>query len=219
MAEDLEQLKRRFPLLDYLRRSNWTARRTAAPAEFVGLCPLHRETRPSFYVNAHKNLFYCHGCGYGGDLIRFVELSQGLSFRQSVAYLQQSIPPADHGGVLESAVAFYQLQLHRHAEAVQYLEHRGLRDPDLIEQLGIGYAPGTPSGRPRLFVRSAVADRADQQPGPRRLLPAGHFSASSARPASSTSTAAVSATPSRTGSCRIPREVCLRGTPSAGTPS
>lgn len=142
MAEDLEQLKRRFPLLDFLRRSHWTARRAGAPAEFVGLCPLHRETRPSFFVNAHKNLFYCHGCGRGGDLIRFVELSQGLSFRQSVAYLQQSIPPADHGGALESAAAFYQLQLHRYAEAVQYLEQRGLRDPALIEELGIGYAPG-----------------------------------------------------------------------------
>jgi DNA primase len=43
---------------------------------------------------------------------------------------------------LESAAAFYQLQLHRHAEAVQYLEQRGLSDPDLIAELGIGYAPG-----------------------------------------------------------------------------
>lgn len=142
MTEDLEQLKRRFPLLDYLRRSNWTSHRAGSLAEFVGLCPLHRETRPSFYVNAHKNLFYCHGCGRGGDLIRFVELSEGLSFRQSVAYLQQSIPPAGHGGALEIAAAFYQLQLHRYAEASRYLEQRGLRDPALIEELGIGYAPG-----------------------------------------------------------------------------
>lgn len=142
MTEDLEQLKRRFPLLDYLRRSNWTAHRAGSLAEFVGLCPLHRETRPSFYVNAQKNLFYCHGCGRGGDLIRFVELSECLSFRQSVAYLQQSIPPAGHGGALEMAAAFYQLQLHRHAEAARYLEQRGLRDPALIEELGIGYAPG-----------------------------------------------------------------------------
>jgi DNA primase len=142
MAEALEQLKQRLPLLDYPRRNHWAAHRAGAPAEFVGLCPLQRETRPSFYVNAHKNLFYRHACGRGGDLIRFVELSQGLSFRQSVAYLQQSIPPAGHGGALESAAAFYQQRLHRYAEAVPYLEQRGLRDPALIEELGIGYAPG-----------------------------------------------------------------------------
>ncbi len=142
MAENLEFLKQRFPLLDYLRRSNWTARRLGATAEFVGLCPLHRETRPSFYVNGRKNLFYCHGCGRGGDLIRFIQLSQGLSFRQSVAYLQQQMAPVVAGDALEQAAAFYQLQLHRHAPAVLYLQRRGLHDPALIEQLGIGYAPG-----------------------------------------------------------------------------
>jgi DNA primase len=142
MAENLDLLKQRFPLLDYLRRSNWTPRRLGATAEFVGLCPLHHETRPSFYVNGRKNLFYCHGCGRGGDLIRFIQLSQGLSFHQTVAYLQQQIAPLAAGDVLEQAAAFYQLQLHRHAPAVHYLAQRGLHDPLLIEQLGIGYAPG-----------------------------------------------------------------------------
>jgi DNA primase len=143
-AEDLEQLKQRIPLLDYLQQRNWTARCSGlgAQAEFVGLCPLHREIRPSFYVNARKNLFYCHGCGRGGDLIRFVELSQGLSFRQAVAYLRQQISPAEPCDLLEKAAAFYQLQLHRHPEALPYLEQRGLRHPAVIEELGIGYAPG-----------------------------------------------------------------------------
>jgi DNA primase len=142
MAVDLEQLKQRFPLLDYLQRIHWKARCAGVSGEFLGVCPLHRETRPSFYVNARKNLFYCHGCGRGGDLIRFVELSQGLSFRQSVDYLQQQISSPEPCQVLEKAAAFYQLQLHRHPEAVQYLEQRGLRHPAVIEELGIGYAPG-----------------------------------------------------------------------------
>ncbi|MGH9632774.1 MAG: CHC2 zinc finger domain-containing protein [Bryobacteraceae bacterium] len=142
MDEDLEQLKQRLPLLDYLQRHNWTARPAGTPQEFMGLCPLHRETRPSFYVNASKNLFYCHGCGRGGDLIRFVELFRNLSFRQSIAHLQRELTPASDAQLLEQTVAFYQLQLHRCVEAAQYLEQRGLRDPVCFDELGIGYAPG-----------------------------------------------------------------------------
>jgi DNA primase len=94
MGEDLERLKRRFPLLEYLQRHHWTGHPVGTGSEFVGLCPLHEETHPSFYVNPHKNLFYCHGCGRGGDLIRFVELSLHLSFRQTISYLREQLAPA-----------------------------------------------------------------------------------------------------------------------------
>ena len=142
MREDLEQLKQRIPLLEYLQRRHWTGCRVAAREEFVGLCPLHPDTRPSFYVNARKNLFYCHGCQCGGDLIRFVELSEHLSFRESLACLQQDIALAAESELLARTTAFYQVQLHRYAEAVEYLQNRGLQNPDLMEELGLGYAPG-----------------------------------------------------------------------------
>ncbi len=93
MGEDVETLKRRTPLLEYLRQHNWTGH-PAGRSEYVGLCPLHEESQPSFYVNTRKDVFYCHGCGQGGDLIRFVQLSRGLSFRQSLA----SLDPGDRSG-------------------------------------------------------------------------------------------------------------------------
>ena len=142
MREDLEQLKQRIPLLQYLQRRHWTGCRVAAQEEFVGLCPLHPDTRPSFYVNARKNLFYCHGCQRGGDLIRFVELSERLSFRESLACLKQDLALAAESELLTRTTAFFQLQLHRSSEAVEYLHHRGLQDPDVIAELGLGYAPG-----------------------------------------------------------------------------
>lgn len=140
MGEDLKRLKQRIPLLEYLQRHHWSGHPVGARSEFVGLCPLHEETEPSFYVNAHKNLFYCHGCGRGGDLIRFVELTQHLSFRQSVAYLQEELAPSAE--LLPHTAAFYQLELHRYPEGMEYLAKRGVRDPHLVEELGIGYAHG-----------------------------------------------------------------------------
>ena len=159
VSEEAKKIKERWPLLDYLRQQMWTAQPTRAnSSEFVGLCPLHQETQPSFCVNADKNLFYCYGCGQGGDLIRFVHLSRHLSFRQTLAYLEQlgvplvspssaprkpsSILPAERANVLEQAATFYQSQLDYHPEALHYLEQRGLRDPALRKQLRIGYAPG-----------------------------------------------------------------------------
>jgi len=131
-----------MPLLDYLRQHNW-AGRPAGRWEFVGLCPLHKESQPSFYVNTRKDVFYCHGCGQGGDLIRFVQLSCGVSFRRSLASLDREMAPeADSNVVLEQAAAFYQQQLDHCPEAMCYLQRRGVHDPALIRELGIGYAPG-----------------------------------------------------------------------------
>jgi DNA primase len=142
VGEDVEALKRRTPLIEYLRQHNWTGH-PASRSEIVGLCPLHEETRPSFYVNTHKDVFYCHGCGRGGDLIRFVQLFGHLSFRQSLAHLDpQTAPAVDSSAALQMASDFYRQQLNRYPEAISYLGRRGLRAPELIGELEIGYAPG-----------------------------------------------------------------------------
>jgi DNA primase len=140
MGEDVERLKQHLSLLEYLNRHHWSGHRVGTGPEFVGLCPLHEERHASFYVNAQKNLFFCHGCGHGGDLIRFVELSRHLSFRDSVAYLAEELAPTAQ--LLAHTAAFYQLELHRHREGIDYLAQRGVYDAKLIEALGIGYARG-----------------------------------------------------------------------------
>ena len=135
----LDELKQQISLLDYLQTHDWQPVRRLSRGRLMGLCPLHAEHRPSFVVDPRKNLFFCYGCGRGGDVIRFAELYHQVKFPQAVAFLHQwrGLPP-----ILREAAEFYRVQLHRHGEAVAYLYQRGIRSPELIEHMRIGYAPG-----------------------------------------------------------------------------
>jgi len=135
----LDELKRQIPLLEYLQAHHWQQARPSGFGRFLGLCPLHPDHQPSFLVDPNKNLFYCYGCRRGGDIVRFAELYHQVKFPQALALLNQwrGLAP-----LLPEAVRFYRMQLHRHREAVAYLYERGLRSPELIETMRIGYAPG-----------------------------------------------------------------------------
>src|SRR6187549_3569563 len=58
-------------------------------ANYKGLCPFHGERTPSFQVNRDKGFFHCFGCGVGGDVIKFVELFDKVSFPDAVRQLAQ----------------------------------------------------------------------------------------------------------------------------------
>jgi DNA primase len=57
--------------------------------ELVGLCPFHQDHRPSLYVNETKQIFKCFACGAGGDVLKFVQLRENLTFRQAIERLAQ----------------------------------------------------------------------------------------------------------------------------------
>src|SRR5438309_1418790 len=135
----LDDLKQRIRILDYLEQNHWTPCCRSRDRQVGGLCPLHEESKPSFWVHPDKNLFYCHGCGRGGDVIRLVQLWHRVGFREAVARLRGVYGSAD---VIGDAAMFYAAQLRRFSEAVGYLEQRGIRDQNTIADLGIGYAPG-----------------------------------------------------------------------------
>jgi DNA primase len=135
----LDELKQQISLLDYLQAQDWRPARRLSRGRLLGLCPLHDDRQPSFLVDPSKSLFYCYGCGRGGDVIRFAELYHQVKFPQALALLRQwhGLPSLWH-----ETAGFYRMQLHRHPEAVAYLYQRGVRSPELIEHMRIGYAPG-----------------------------------------------------------------------------
>jgi len=137
--QDLDELKQQIPLLGYLQAHDWQPARQLSRGRLMGLCPLHEDHKPSFLVDPRKSLFYCYGCGRGGDVIRFAELYHQVKFPQALSLLHQwrGLPP-----LLHEATGFYRMQLHRHGEALAYLLQRGIQSPELIEHMRIGYAPG-----------------------------------------------------------------------------
>jgi DNA primase len=130
--------------------------------DFSGLCPFHQEKTPSFTVSPIKQIFYCFGCGKGGDVFNFVMEMERCEFPDALRLVAEkcgiSLPksrpssPAERvqtsarAAILEmhrEAQTFFSKQLHGTAEgklARAYLEDRGL-DQDIMERFGIGYAP------------------------------------------------------------------------------
>jgi len=132
---DQNPFQQTVSLLDYLKRHGWKPSRDDGREEVPGLCPLHHEAHPSFYVNRRKQVFYCHGCHRGGG---FAQLRSWLEGRE----LSSVKLAADPAGLMEVAYRFYQQRLPASPEARVYLQQRGINDPEVIGRMRIGYAPG-----------------------------------------------------------------------------
>jgi DNA primase len=127
-----------------------------------GLCPFHGEKTPSFQVNGDKGFFHCFGCGAGGDVIKFVELFDKVTFpdavRQLAARVGLTVPEPedakqdaegqrDREALLKAhdvAAAWFREQLATPAggPARRQLTERGLTE-DTIQTIGAGYAPAS----------------------------------------------------------------------------
>jgi DNA primase len=133
----------------------------AGAQNFVGLCPFHGEKTPSFSVHATRQFFHCFGCGKSGDVFKFVQEREQISFPEAVRLVAEKmgIPlprmqyssesEAEDAGkrgklieMHERACKFFEEQLRRPEGALarEYLAGRGLRE-ETIRTFRIGFAP------------------------------------------------------------------------------
>src|SRR5689334_19676623 len=89
--EELDALKRAHPIEQVAAAYDLTLTRVGTNP--VGLCPLHRETRPSFTVYPQSGTFYCFGCRQGGDVIELVRRLEGIGFVAAVERLAGPLSP------------------------------------------------------------------------------------------------------------------------------
>ncbi|MEA2563559.1 MAG: primase [Acidobacteriota bacterium] len=126
-----------------------------AGRRYQGLCPMHKEKTPSFSVDPVAGLFYCFGCGAGGDAIKLHMLATGDDFPAAIEALagRYGIPlpsretraggrtERDLEGALQAASEFFRDQLRKSTFAQEYLSETRKIPPELIERFGLGYAP------------------------------------------------------------------------------
>ena len=163
---DIPALKARNPLGDVVEAAG--VRLLGRGRVRQGVCPFHEESAPSFTVYDDSSRFYCFGCGAGGDVLDFVQRTEGLTLPEAIRRLDGLPVRTQTGGaivttrrpraavttgaakpapvperdpaLLGSAMRFYIRALLRSPQAQAYLASRGIGF-DAAARLGLGYAP------------------------------------------------------------------------------
>ena len=157
--DKISEIRNRADIIDIVSESVLLKK---AGRNFVGLCPFHSEKAPSFTVSSEKQMFYCFGCGEGGNAFRFLMKNEGLSFPEAVKRLARrygiEIPTERLSAtqkrqlsererllsINRAAMEFFSSNLLKESfgkKAQAYLNRRGF-SREIIQQFNLGYAPG-----------------------------------------------------------------------------
>jgi DNA primase len=150
---DLDEIRSRADIVEIISPH---VRLRRSGGRLTGLCPFHEERTPSFTVDPEKGLWHCFGCKAGGDLFRFVEMVEKVSFAEAVEMLARrlGLPPRHREDASKQRANERLLSIHEQAadlfraclrgkagrHAREYLDERGLSERT-VEQFGLGYAP------------------------------------------------------------------------------
>jgi len=155
----IEEIRNRVDIVD-LVSEHLTLKK--AGRNFTGLCPFHQEKTPSFTVNREKQIFYCFGCGEGGNVITFLMKIADKTFPEAIKDLAAKtgvvLPPISSGkegkqkdllkegivNINSKAAQQFSRNLFSSAGAAarKYLQDRGIAD-DVVKQFRLGYVPDT----------------------------------------------------------------------------
>jgi DNA primase len=155
-ARDIEEVKARVNIADVI--GGYVALKPASAGSLKGLCPFHQEKSPSFNVRPLQGFYHCFGCGAGGDVYKFLQEIESLSFYEAVENLAQKASytltyeagsnAPDQGQkarIYEANLAaskYFVEQLGADAATTgrDFLKSRGF-DKSAAETFGVGFAP------------------------------------------------------------------------------
>lgn len=172
--EIVEEVRERNDIVDVI--SSYV-KLTKKGANYFGLCPFHNEKTPSFSVSPQKQMYYCFGCGAGGNVISFIMQYENISFPEAVRFLAARVSMTlPEKGVSEeekkkhdmketlleinrlAANHFYRaLYSDEGKKAHEYLENRKLTE-ETIRHFGLGYSSKRPGELYRFLKEKGYSD-------------------------------------------------------------
>ena len=128
-------------------------------SSYFGLCPFHNEKSPSFSVSPDKQMYYCFGCGAGGNVFTFIQEYENYSFPEAMKFLAEragiTLPEKEYSqeerraqdlrtrilnvNKMTAKYYYYQLRTENGRQAMEYLKNRCLSD-ETIRSFGLGYS-------------------------------------------------------------------------------
>ncbi|MBU9944346.1 MAG: DNA primase [Dermatophilaceae bacterium] len=156
--DDIALVRERARIDEVVRE--YVSLKSAGGGSLKGLCPFHDERSPSFHVTPSRGMWYCFGCGEGGDVLSFLQKIDHLSFAEAVEKLASrtgvELRYVDGGAAINRqqgqrtrlveahkvAAAFYVEQLAGEEAVIgrDFLTGRGF-DAEAAAHFGVGYAP------------------------------------------------------------------------------
>ena len=152
----IEEVRSKNDIVDVISQY---VRLTRRGSSYFGLCPFHNEKTPSFSVTPSKQMYYCFGCGAGGNVYNFVMEYENYSFGEALSHLAEragvELPRIEYSKearakaekratlleINKKAAQYFYYQLRRDNGKIahEYLTGRGLSE-ETIQKFGLGYS-------------------------------------------------------------------------------
>lgn len=85
VIREIQKIKDQIDIVQII--SEYISLKRTKYGNWVGLCPFHKESTPSFFVSPKEQIFYCFGCGHQGDVITFLMEKSSLTFAEAIKTL------------------------------------------------------------------------------------------------------------------------------------
>lgn len=152
----IEEVRTRNDIVDVI---SGYVKLTKRGSSYFGLCPFHNEKTPSFSVTPGKQMYYCFGCGAGGNVFTFLMQYENYTFTEALQHLADrcgvELPKMEYSARAKQQAEekaallqinkeaaqyfYYQLRMEKGKKAYQYLTDRGLT-PETMKHFGLGYS-------------------------------------------------------------------------------